>query len=111
MAQALPSLLPFGSARGALAVDFDAELAPQVVTAVLAACASGEVGDEELWALPVGTRIQRLLSILGLEGGATLWVQIRCRHEGCGEPIEVDLAPAEFVALAGQAGRATWARL
>jgi hypothetical protein len=81
------------------------------VTALLAACTSGEVGDEEIWALPVGTRIQCLLSILGLEGRATLWAQVRCRNEGCGEPIEVDLTPAELVALAADADGASSVRL
>ena len=45
--------------------------------------------DEELWALPVGARLQYLIAILALEGERALWAELRCANVECGEQIEV----------------------
>ncbi len=95
-----PSFRRFESARGAIALDFDLEATPQVVTSILAACAADVVTEEDLWALPVGTRIRYLLTIIGLEPEPTLWARRQCANDACGEPIEIDLTPAELIALA-----------
>jgi hypothetical protein len=97
-----PPLRSFGSAPAALDVDFAAARAPQLVTAVLRVCSPDEPHEEELWALPVGVRLQYLLAVLAAEGERTLWAQLRCANDGCGEPIEIDLSPAELIALAAE---------
>ena len=81
----------------ALDVDLSAPL-PQTVTAILAASTS--LGEDELWALPVGTRIELLLATLALAEERALCAQRRCANEACGEPIEIELAPRELLALA-----------
>ena len=58
-----PAFRSFESARGALDVAFDDVPAPQLVTAILIACAP-EVSEVELWELPVGRRIECLLVVL-----------------------------------------------
>jgi hypothetical protein len=92
----------FRSAPAALEVDFGKTPAPQLVTAILAACSPDDLLDEELWALPVGSRLQHLLTILALEGEPALWAQLRCANADCGEAIEVELSPGELVALAAE---------
>jgi hypothetical protein len=100
--QQAPPFCSFTSAQAALDVDLAEAPAPQIVTAVLAACSPDDVQEEELWALPVGVRLQCLLAILALEGERVVWVQLRCANPECGEPIEVELSPAELVALASE---------
>src|SRR5438034_4146797 len=96
-----PAFRSFESARGALDVAFDDVPAPQLVTAILIACAP-EVSEVELWELPVGRRIECLLVVLGLGGEQTLWAQSSC--SACGEPIEIDLTQAELLELAAETG-------
>jgi hypothetical protein len=95
-----PPLRSFSAAPEALEVDFAASQAPQLVTALLRTCLRGEPHEEELWALPVGVRLQYLLAILAAEGERALWAQLRCANDRCGEAIEVDLSPEELIALA-----------
>src|SRR5689334_7853825 len=78
-----------------LDVDFGAP-APQVVTALMLAAGDGE--EPELWALPVPARRARLLTLIGER---PLSAQLRCA--GCGEPIEIDLAVPELLAIAAAA--------
>jgi hypothetical protein len=100
--QQAPPFRSFTSAQAALDVDFAEAPAPQLVTTILAACSPGDVPDGELWALPVGTRVQYLLAILALEGERALWAQLQCANAECREAIEVELSPAELVALAAE---------
>ncbi len=86
--------------RAALDVDFEDSSAPQLVTALLTLHVP-ELDADALWALSVGDRIHALLAILGRAYEGPLWVERRCANEACGEPIEIDVSPAELVALAG----------
>jgi hypothetical protein len=98
-----PTFLPFGAAPAALDLDFEAESLPELVTAVLAACAVWPDGVEpdpgSFWRMPVGERIERLLGLARLGGDDTLWVQLRCANPACCEPVEVDLLIEEVLAL------------
>lgn len=85
--------------RAALDVDFEDSSAPQLVTALLTLHVP-ELDADALWALSVGDRIHALLAILGRAYEGPLWVERRCANEACGEPIEIDLSPAELLALA-----------
>jgi hypothetical protein len=81
-----------------LDVDFD-QPAPQVVTALLASSLNDH-DEQELWSLPVGTRLEYLLALLALDGERPLSTERICANDACGEPIEIELTLAELVALA-----------
>jgi hypothetical protein len=83
-----------------LDVDF-AQPAPQLVTALLAASLP-ERDEQELWSLPVGTRLEYLLALLAFDGERPLSTQRTCENNACGKPIEIELTAAELVALASE---------
>lgn len=85
-----------------LDVDFG-QPAPQLVTALLASSLP-EHGEEEMWSLPVGARLEYLLALLAFDGERPLTTERTCANEACGEPIEIELTPAELVALERERG-------
>lgn len=85
---------PYGIAVADLEIDFDAPR-PIVVTRVLAACLHGT--EDELWKLPVQTRILMLLAISELSVIAPVEVHLAC---ACGETAVVELAAAELAEFA-----------
>jgi hypothetical protein len=96
-----PGFRSLSSTGAALELDFAGGARPQLVTSILGACAPEGLDEGAMWSLAVGSRIQCLVAILSLEGEQPVWVERTCRNTDCGESIEVDLAPGELVALAG----------
>lgn len=92
-------LRPYGIAVGDLDVDFDAPR-PIVVTRVLAACVGGS--DDDLWALPVQTRILLALAISEISVDAPIEARITCT---CGETAVIELATAELASFAEERRR------
>lgn len=74
---------------------------PQLVTALLAALLQ-ERDEQDLWSLPVGTRLEYLLALLAFDGERPLSTQRICENDACGEPIEIELTATELVALASE---------
>ena len=95
-------LHPFGGAAADLAVDFARPPGPALVTDVLACCAEVADGEGEgsVDALPVGTRLECLVALAGMEA-ETLDVPLRCPE--CGEPIEVVFTVDELLGIAADA--------
>jgi hypothetical protein len=86
----------FGRERSDLDFDFEAEDRPALSTAIVAACTqgAGRAGGlrEQAWALPVGTRVARLLRIVELTiESAALPITRNCSAAPCGRPFEVGL--------------------
>ena len=101
------SLRAFGQYEDDLAIDFDREALPHLVTRILQFCTQRDGADPPgpafFWALPIGKRIECLLTIATHGGALDLTARLRCPNETCGEEIEVDLSLTE---LAGEQERA-----
>jgi hypothetical protein len=101
------ALRPFGLYDGDLNVDFDRTPRPVLVTHLLERCtrnAQNESVEESLfWDLPVGKRIECLLtlSMSGTESEITL--VFRCPNTTCGEESEIAISLGELVALQADA--------
>jgi hypothetical protein len=88
----LPPPRAFGREPGDLDLDFSATDRLHLATALVAACSSRPCDPERAWALPVGTRIERLLRIVALtEESDALPVALRCPAAECGKTLEVNL--------------------
>lgn len=90
----------FGVARADLDIDFAVKPRATVVTALLAAClrdSGGRTFDADaLWQWSVAARLQGLLAIVHETSGPLTTAVATCRHAGCGERIELELALADF---------------
>jgi hypothetical protein len=99
-------LRPFGLHEQDLGVDFVSMPRPLTVTGVLACCTRGmgaEPDEELLWNLPVGKRVEALLTIATAWDGATMTVALRCPEVSCGEELEVELTLDEIAEMQDQA--------
>lgn len=104
-AAAVPrSMRPFGVCAEDLSVQFEAARRPELITELLERCCraegDGRVDRQMLLRMPVGMRIEALLTLATLTDGAPLSWQTRCSEEGCGREIEFDLRLEQIVALA-----------
>lgn len=90
---------PYGIEVADLEIDFDAPR-PLVVTRLLASCLNGR--DDELWSLPVQTRILLLLGISELSVVAPVEVHLAC---GCGATAVVELSASELAEFAASRRR------
>ena len=94
-------LRPFATCEADLAVDFNATPRPFLVTQLLALCAAGNraVPDDWLWNLSVGKRIEGLLRLAFGNSGQAFDLTGKCRAEGCGEGLEVEITLAEITEM------------
>lgn len=100
------SMRAFGTCAEDLSVQFEAASRPDLITELLERCCCSE-GDERvdrqlLLKMPVGMRIEALVTLATLTDDAPLSWQVRCTAEACGGEIEFDLSLAQIVALAGE---------
>ena len=84
----------FGVQVEDLEVNFAANR-PDLITDVLACCTLPHADRDLLWNLPVGKRIECLLSLLSLEGTRDMDADLRCSH--CGLNVEVSLTLGELL--------------
>lgn len=101
------ALRPFGLYESDLNVDFDRTPRPILVTHLLECCtrdAQKEEVDRSLfWHLPIGKRIECLLTLLLSEAGSEIPVAFRCPNETCEEQLEIEISIEEVAALQEQA--------
>jgi hypothetical protein len=94
------SLRSFGQREDDLALDFDREALPHLVTRILQCCTvrtgADPPGPAFFWALPIGKRIECLLTIATHGGVFDLTAHLRCVNETCGKELEVELSLAEL---------------
>jgi hypothetical protein len=109
------ALRPFGLYESDLNVDFSHPLRPFLVTEVLQCCTrntqTGRVEQSFLWDLPVGKRIECLLTLLSSGAGSDLPVAFHCPERDCREESEVEISVANIVALQTQAYEAEHLRV
>lgn len=97
-----PPARAFGSERSDLDFDFEGGDRTALATAIVAACAQDadhpEGLREQAWALPVGTRVTRLLRIaeLTIESNA-LSLTRNCAAAVCGRTLEISLPFARLL--------------
>ncbi len=101
------ALRPFGLYESDLNVDFSHTLRPFLVTDVLKCCtrSTQEERCEQsfLWNLPVGKRIECLLTLLPSETGPEIPVTFRCPNQECAQELEVEISLEEITALQARA--------
>jgi hypothetical protein len=103
-------LRPFAVVPDDLTIDFSAQGAPELVTAIIAGCTVLAEGKPTpaprfFWDLPLGTRIECLLVIVGLDGGDSFSLPLQCSNAACGEALEVDFTLGELLGSVDQADR------
>ena len=84
----------FGTQVEDLEVNFAANR-PDLITDVLACCTLPHADRDLLWNLPVGKRIECLLSLIALAGTTDMDADLRCSH--CGLSVEVSLTLDELL--------------
>lgn len=93
-------LRPFGILAEDLEVDFSPK-PPFVATDVIQRCSRNECGEKVeadlLWALPVGKRMQCLLTLCRLSQGNIFSFQFSCANARCGQLMELDIPLAQFM--------------
>jgi hypothetical protein len=96
-------LRPFGLHETDLDVDFDETARPVLVTRLLECCTRDatreEVEPELLWHLPIGKRIECLLTVLTASRDTEIHVGLRCPDPACNETSEIGISVAELAAL------------
>ena len=101
------ALRPFGLYESDLNVDFDRTPRPVLVTHLIECCtrdAQKERVEQSLfWHLPVGKRIECLLTLLLSGTGSEIPVAFRCPNTTCGERSEIEIAIEEVAALQEEA--------
>jgi hypothetical protein len=101
------ALRPFGLYEGDLNVDFERTPRPILVTHLIECCTSdaqrGRVETGLLWHLPVGKRIECLLTMLWSGRGAEIPVPFRCPNSTCEQRSEIEIAVDEVAALQEEA--------
>lgn len=102
------ALRPFGISEHDLEVSFAAgQPRPHLVTEVLACCTVGARGErlepDFFWSLPVGKRIECLLTISVNSGDrAEIVIPLRCPEEACAQALELELSLPEIASLQNQ---------
>jgi hypothetical protein len=101
------ALRPFGLYESDLNVDFSRALRPFLVTEILACCTRGaqteRVEEGLLWNLPVGKRIECLLTLLQWEKEPEICFAFRCAEKECSEESEVEILLEDLAQLQTQA--------
>jgi hypothetical protein len=101
------ALRPFGISESDLNVDFERTPRPVLVTDLLSCCTrdvqEANVDQGLFWQLPVGTRIECLLTLLVAGSGSEIPIVFRCPDPACGEPAEVEISIEEIAALQREA--------
>src|ERR1041384_3857445 len=101
------ALRPFGLYERDLNVDFSQPFRPFLVTDILECCThSGQTDRVEqsfLWNLPIGSRIECLLTLLPRRGTPEISFAFRCPKRECGKEAEVEISVREIEALQAQA--------
>lgn len=101
------ALRPFGLYESDLNVDFDRTPRPVLVTYLLECCTRGAPREEVeaglFWNLPVGKRIECLLTLLLSEAGSEIAVAFRCPSATCTERSEIEISIQEIAALQEEA--------
>jgi hypothetical protein len=103
-------LRPFAVVPDDLTIDFSALAAPELATAIIAGCTlgsdgarvQGEPASQFFWDLPLGTRIECLLVIVGLDGGDRFSLPLHCSNAACGEALEIDFTLGELLGSVDQ---------
>lgn len=97
------ALRPFGLYEGDLNVDFDRTPRPVLVTHLLERCTRStqkeSVEQSVFWDLPVGKRIECLLTLLLSEAESEITLGFRCPNTTCGEVSEIAISIEEVAAL------------
>lgn len=100
------ALRPFGLAESDLNVDFHGPR-PGLVTHLLECCttdAQNQPVDQRLfWHLPVGKRIECLLTLLLSGAGSEIPVEFQCPNTTCKERSEIEISLEEVAALQEEA--------
>jgi hypothetical protein len=101
------ALRPFGLYESDLNVDFNQPLRPFLVTDILECCTrevrGGEVEPGFFWGLPVGKRIECLLTLASSGTGTDISRTFRCPNEECGLELEVEISAEEIAAEQSEA--------
>jgi hypothetical protein len=100
-------LRPFGLYERDLNVDFDRTPRPVLVTHLLDCCttdAQQPVIDQSLlWNLPIGKRIECLLTLIQAGAASEIAVAFQCPNPTCEERSEIELSIAEIAAFQAEA--------
>ena len=87
---------PFGLAREDLDVDFFRTPRPHLVTTILHACTLNvngtAIGPAFFWDLPIGKRIEALVTVAMCGDVDTLPIQLRCCDDDCRQLMEIGLS-------------------
>jgi hypothetical protein len=103
------ALRPFALYEDDLRLDFDRTPRPILATNVLQCCTRSKttyaVEPEFFWNLPVGKRIESLLTLMlsGSGSSSELPLQIHCSNDSCGEPAEIVISLDELALLQSKA--------
>jgi hypothetical protein len=100
------ALRPFGVSASDLEVGFTGQPRPHLITQVLAVCTVGASGErlepDFFWSLPVGKRIECLLTIAATGDRTEFVIPLRCPVESCAQDLELELSLSEIVSLQNQ---------
>lgn len=102
------ALRPFGVSEHDLEISFaGGQPRPHLITEVLARCTVGARGEQLepdfFWSLPVGKRIECLLTISETSGDrADIVIPVRCPGDACAQVAELELSLSEIVSLQNQ---------
>jgi hypothetical protein len=101
------ALRPFGLYDGDLSVDFDRTPRPVLVTDLLERC-TRSVQNESLeqslfWNLPVGKRIECLLTLFMSGAASEITLGFRCPNTACGDESEIAISIEELAELQADA--------
>ncbi len=100
------ALRSFASDMSDLAVEFDGVERARLVTNLLARCAQTRRGstppEQTIWELPLGTRIEAVLTLAAGDAARPFAWRTRCRYEDCGAEGELELDPAEIAGLVAE---------
>jgi hypothetical protein len=102
------TLRPFGLYENDLNLDFDRTPRPLLVTRILECCTrhtqKQTVEQSFFWALPIGKRIECLLTLLAAGTGTTdIPITFRCPNTKCGQQSEVEISLTEIAGLQAHA--------
>jgi len=97
------TLRPFGLYENDLNLDFDHTPRPVLVTRILECCTrhtqKESVEQSFFWMLPIGKRIECLLTLLASGTGADIPITFRCPNTKCGQESEVKISLTEIAGL------------
>jgi hypothetical protein len=101
------ALRPFGLYRSDLSLDFDRTPRPVLVTRLLECCTRSAQEDpieqSLFWQLPVGKRIECLLTLLLSGTGSEIPLAFRCPNTSCEEMSEMEVSLEEVAMLQEEA--------